>query len=61
MGHGHKGISPQLHYLDDFLFLGSPQDIARATALQQALDMCEHLGVPVAAHKTKGPATQLPF
>ena len=48
----------QLHYLDDFLFLGSPGDMACATAL---LDTCRQLGVPVATHKTEGPATQLTF
>ena len=58
---GARGVKWQLHYLDDFLFLGPPGSPRCALALQQALDMCRALGVPVAAHKTEGPATKLTF
>ena len=51
----------QLHYSDDFLLMGPPGHAACATALETALDTCRQLGVPVAAHKTEGPATQLTF
>ena len=56
-----KGIVWQLHYLDDFLFIGPPGDSACATALQVALDTCQQLGVPVAHHETEGPVTVLTF
>jgi hypothetical protein len=56
-----NGIAQQLHYLDDFLFLGPPKDAACAMALHQALHVCNQLGVPVATHKTEGPTTQLTF
>ena len=56
-----KGIIWQLHYLNDFLFIGPPGDSACATALQVALDTCQQLGVPVAHHKTEGPVMLLTF
>jgi hypothetical protein len=56
-----RGVAWQLHYLDDFLLMGPPGHAACATALETALDTCRQLGVPVAAHKTEGPATQLTF
>ena len=56
-----RGIIWQLHYLDDFLFLGSPKSADCASALRQAIDTCKLLGVPVAAHKTEGPSTCLTF
>ena len=56
-----RGIKWQLHYLDDFLFLGPPGSSACANALELALTTCRHLGVPVAMHKTEGPSTQLTF
>ena len=55
----HKeGIKYQLHYLDDFLFLEAPgtsQSLAIAMKMFQALD------IPIATHKTEGPATTLVF
>ena len=56
-----RGVAWQLHYLDDFLFMGPPADESCAKVLEVALDTCKELGVPVAAHKTEGPATQLGF
>ena len=56
-----RGVVWQLHYLDDFLFLGPPSDNTCAAALQQALDSCRQLGLPVSAHKTEGPTTRLTF
>ena len=50
-----RGIKYLLHYLDDFLFLGSPHTEEAATALQLALHTFNHVGVPVAAEKTEGP------
>ena len=54
-----RGVKWQLHYLDDFLFLGPPGSPDCKQALQQVLDTCNLLGVPVAAHKTEGPTTCL--
>ena len=51
----------QLHYLDDFLFLGPPEDPTCTQSLQVALDMCQELGMPVAMDKVEGPAAQLTF
>ena len=56
-----RGIKWQLHYLDDFLFLGPPRSATCSWALQQALTTCKLLGVPVAGHKIEGPATSLTF
>ena len=56
-----RGIKYLLHYLDDFLFLGSPHTEEAATALQLALHTFNHVGVPVAAEKTEGPSTSITF
>ena len=56
-----NGINRQLHYLDDFLFLGAPSSHECAASLQTALQVCRRLGVLVAAHKTEGPSTCLTF
>ena len=56
-----RGVVWQLHYCNDFLFLGPPSDNTCAAALQQALDTCRQLGVPVSVHKTEGPTTRLTF
>ena len=56
-----KGVSRQLHYLDDFLFLGTPSSQECSSNLRTALQVCDHLGVPVATHKTEGPSTRLTF
>ena len=55
------GVTWQLHYLDDFLFLGHPGTRECEKALSQAIDTLNQLGVPLAAHKTEGPATSLTF
>ena len=52
-----RGVTWQLHYLDDFLFLGPPKETTCAVALQEAQATCRDLGVPVATHKTEGPTT----
>ena len=59
--HG-AGIERLIHYLDDFLFVGSPNTDEAAQAKEIALRvLLEHLGVPVAAHKTEGPASLITF
>lgn len=56
-----RGVTWQLHYLDDFLFLGHAGSPECGLALQRALESCSRLGVPVASHKTEGPTTCLTF
>ena len=58
--HQH-GISNSLHYLDNYLFLGSPGTEECADALRTALDVCSMLGFPVAIHKIEGPSPVLSF
>ena len=58
---GEQGVTRQLHYLDDFLFVGPPRETSCAVSLHKALEVCQHLGVPVATHKTEGPSTHLVF
>ena len=62
--HGHcivPGSINQIHYLDDFLLLGAPTSNDGAKMLTIAFDVLSHLGVPVANHKTEGPATTVVF
>ena len=56
-----RGVSFQLHYLDNFLFLGPPGRPACATALHQAQTTCHQPGVLIASHKTESPVTCLTF
>ena len=56
-----SGIQHQIHYLDDFLFIGAPNTDEGARALAIALQVLHHLGVPVAEHKTEGPSTCVCF
>jgi hypothetical protein len=55
------GLKHLIHYLDDFLFIGAPSTDEGKEALALALWILEYLGVPVAAHKTEGPATVVTF
>ena len=56
-----KGVVHQMHYLDDFLLLGPPDDPGCAQALSQTLKVCQELRVLIAKHKTEGPSSQLTF
>ena len=58
--HQH-GITYQLHYLDDFLFLGPPLTAVTEQALTSATRVLHELGIPVALHKLEGPAKLLEF
>ncbi|KAM4690414.1 uncharacterized protein WCC33_017798 [Rhinophrynus dorsalis] len=49
------------HYLDDFLFIGSPGGRECQELLDAAARVFEELGVPVAQDKTVGPSTCLTF
>ena len=56
-----QGVRAVVHYLDDFLFVGSPGTDECQRALSITLATCEELGVPLAAEKTDGPSTSLSF
>lgn len=53
----YRGVCCQLHYLDDFLFLGPPHNANHAVALET----CRELGMPVAMEKVEGPSTSFTF
>ena len=50
-----------VHYLDDFLIVGSPGADQCASSVQETLRVCERLGIPVAMDKLEGPATCISF
>ena len=56
-----KGTQDQLHYLDDFLFIGALNTKECKQALERALTTCAILGIPLATHKVEGPMTCLSF
>ena len=56
-----RGICFILHYLDDFLFIGPPGSHDATMAREIAEAVFGELGVPIAAHKTEGPAVQVSF
>ena len=56
-----EGIENQLHYLDDFLFIGRPSSNQGQEYRAVALQSLAKLGIPVAAHKTQGPSSSLTF
>ncbi len=56
-----NGVRYVLHYLDDFLLLGSPGSPKAEQALTLTIRTFAALGVPVAEHKTEGPPTDLSF
>ena len=56
----HLHIDVVVHYVDDFLFVVEGLESA-GMLLEEALALCEKLGVPMAAEKTEGPCTALVF
>ena len=56
-----RGVRCMLHYLDNFLLLGSPYSDECAQALATTLTTCSELGIPLALDKTEGPTTELTF
>ena len=50
-----------MHYLDDFLLLGSPGSNECQINLNIMIQCCETLGVPLAIEKVEGPSTSLTF
>ena len=58
---GQRGITCLFHYLDDFVILAPPQAPCCQQDLSTLLEVCAELGVPIANHKTEGPASCLVF
>ena len=56
-----QGVQYQLHYLDDFLFIGPSNSQRGKESRAIALRTFGNLGIPVALHKTEGPTTALTF
>jgi hypothetical protein len=56
-----QGITSVLHYLDDFLVIGSPGSSQCSDFLQIMLSTCSMLGVPLANEKIEGPTLCLSF
>ncbi|XP_055332307.1 uncharacterized protein LOC129584213 [Paramacrobiotus metropolitanus] len=54
-------LPSMLHYVDDYLFVGSPGTDDCSTLMTAMREVCEELGVPLALDKTEGPATRLIF
>jgi len=55
------GVSPVLHYLDDFLTMGVPDAPSCLHNLQVIKGVCQHLGIPPAVEKLEGPSNSLTF
>ena len=45
------------HYLDNFITCGAADSDECKLNLQMLLDICNHLGVPIAQEKVEGPST----
>ena len=50
-----------LHYLDDFLLVGSPDQPTCQESMSTMLQVCEAMGIPVATEKCEGPVTCITF
>ncbi|KAL5496391.1 hypothetical protein EMCRGX_G012664 [Ephydatia muelleri] len=50
-----------LHYLDDFLLVGPPNQPTCQESMSTMLQVCEAMGIPVATEKCEGPATCITF
>jgi len=55
------GVQDLFHYLDDYFLVGPPNSHCCNNWLQVLLDECACLRVPIAAHKTESPATEVTF
>ena len=56
-----RGVGTVIHYLDDFLLIGSPNSTECQTFLDIVIATCSELGVPLATDKIEGPSTSLSF
>ena len=56
-----QGVTPLLHYLDDFLLMGPPQSPKCQYNLSTVKQVCSLLGIPLALEKVEGPSDSLTF
>ena len=56
-----EGVCSIMHYLDDFLLVGTPDGQDCTQSLDTFLTVCDRLGVPIAWDKLVGPTTVLTF
>ena len=56
-----EGVSPLIHYLDDFLLFGPPGSGAAAVGRARTESLFGQCNVPIAHHMTEGPATSVTF
>ena len=56
-----RGTTYVAHYLDDFVTVGPPNSDQCSTNQSIISDVCKELGIPLAPHKSVGPATCLTF
>ena len=56
-----RGVRALRHYLDDFITVGAPSTGECQANMTCLSHTCEQLGVPLAPHKSEGPATCLKF
>ena len=56
-----EGVSPLIHYLDDFLLFSPTQSMAAAIARSRVETVFSHIGALLTHHNTEGPATVLTF
>eukprot|EP00731_Ephydatia_muelleri_P036129 Em0203g4a len=54
-------IAKRTRILDDFVVLGAPGTDECEKALSTLVGKCTELGIPLATHKTEGPATSIKF
>ena len=58
----HLGVHLVIHYVDDFLLVAPPGDVAAATAQRSSVEaLCARLGAPLEHKKSIGPVTRLEF
>ena len=57
----HSGVTHIHHYLDDFFVAGDPDSPQCAQHLRQLINLCDALGIPLAAEKLEGPSTCLEY
>lgn len=55
------GVAWSLHYIDDFLFAGSPLSPECKKNLEITISVCRWLGLPLKTRKIEGPTTKLIF
>ena len=57
-----KGVSPVLHYLDNFLLLAPPSSSHTClSSLNTDKEVCSELGIPLTLEKLEGPSQSLTF